>query len=199
MIDEKGYFYGDITVTLVSSPVLFPGNGAEYCQSNIDVQFGTFDEIEDKVVSRARRNEYGPDQLANLLHPDKYRTRSINNSDTDNPFIRERTLLNYGKKYQPIKKWHVDLNELTPTKKDLHMKAPRKWGSRLSGIYRDFAETRAGLDKRNLYQDFCLIITIKDPRNEKMVYNEVTHLLENRNFLHHDIQLRDTIQTQVRV
>lgn len=45
LIDQHGFYYGDVTVTLVTSPVLFAGNGAEYCQSDIDVKFGTFDEI----------------------------------------------------------------------------------------------------------------------------------------------------------
>lgn len=199
LIDEKGYYYGDVTVTLVSTPVLFSGNGVEYCQSDIDVKFGTFDEIAEKEVTRSHKNEYGPDSLANLLLPDKYRSRSINNSDYDNPFVRERTLLNYGKKYQPVKKWRVNLNELTPANKEKYLKSPKKWGLRLTGVYRDFAETRAGLDRTNLYQDFCLIITIKDPNNQRMVYNEVTQLLESRNFIHSDIQLRETIQERVRV
>jgi len=199
LIDDKGYFYGDITVTLVATPVLFSGNGVEYCQSDIDVKFGTFDEIEEKEVTKSHRNEYGPDSLANILLPDKYRSRSVNNSDHDNPFVRERTLLNYGKKYQPVKKWRVNLNELTPANKEKYLKSPKRWGLRLTGVYRDFAETRAGLERTSLYQDFCLMITIKDPNNHHMVYNEVSQLLENRNFIHSDIQLRETIQERIRV
>ena len=196
MIDDNGFYYGDITVTLVTSPVLFIGNGSEYCQSDIEVKFGTFDEIKEYEISRFHRNEYGPDSLANILNPDKYRTQYIK-ADFDNPFTRERTLLKYGAKYQPIKKWHVNLSEFTPTKKEKHLKAPKKWALRLKGLYRDFAETRAGIDGELLYQDFCLLITIRDPQNEKLIYNEVTQLLENRNFIHNDIQLRDNIQVRV--
>ena len=108
-------------------------------------------------------------------------------------------MLNYGKKYQPVKKWRVNLNELTPANKEKYLKSPKRWGLRLTGVYRDFAETRAGLERTSLYQDFCLMITIKDPNNHHMVYNEVSQLLENRNFIHSDIQLRETIQERIRV
>lgn len=198
LIDNHGYYYGDITVTLVTSPVLFAGNGAEYCQSDIDVKFGTFDEIKQLKITKGRRNEYGPEGFENLLMPDNYGKRFIN-ADFDNPFTRERTLLKYGKKYQPVKKWHFNLNELTPANKVKHLTAPKKWALRLTGLYRDFAETRAVVDGEQLFQDFCLIITIKDPNQEKLVYNEVAHLLESRNFIHNDITLRDSIQTQVRI
>ena len=48
MIDEEGYFYGEITLTLVTSPILDPNQGSEYCQSNIDVMFGSYDEKKDR-------------------------------------------------------------------------------------------------------------------------------------------------------
>jgi len=196
LIDERGYFYGDITMTLVTSPVLFAGNGSEYCQSDIDVKFGTFDDIKEVEKSKTRRNDYEPEGLANLLTPDKYATRFIN-ADFENPFTRERTLLKYGKKYQPIKKWHINLSELTPAVKEKCLKAPKKWALRLTGLYRDFAETRSGLDGEHLFQDFCLMITIKDPNGKKYIYNEVTQLLESRDFIHNDILLRDNIQVRV--
>lgn len=43
LIDEEGYFYGQITVTLVSSPILASNQGAEYCQSNVDIYLGSYD------------------------------------------------------------------------------------------------------------------------------------------------------------
>lgn len=43
MVDENGYLYGNIQVTLVSKPMLNASQGAEYCQSNIKVMFGTYD------------------------------------------------------------------------------------------------------------------------------------------------------------
>lgn len=199
LIDPDGYYYGDVTITLVTQPKLAASQGAEYCQSDIDVKFGTFDEIENKITTPRQRNEYGPDAFSNILLPSMFHAYASTNKDIDNPFMKERTLLNYGKKYQPIKKWHINLSELTPTNKDKYLKAPKKWCLRLSGLFRDFSITRAALGNRSLYQDFSLIITIKDPKGEKQVYNEVTHLLENRNFIHNDIKLRDNIRKRISI
>lgn len=113
--------------------------------------------------------------------------------------MRERTLLNYGKKYQIIKKWHINLSEITTANKDKYLKAPKKWCLRLTGLFRDFSITRAALTNRTLYQDFSLIISIKDPNREKYVYNEVTQLLENRNFVHNDIKLRADVQERIKL
>lgn len=199
LIDENGYYYGDITITLVTDPILAASQGSEYCQSDIDVKFGTFDEIESKITNARQRNEYGPDGFCNLLLPTMFHSYASNNKDTDNPFMKERTLLNYGKKYQPLKKWHINLSEITPANKDKHLLSPKKWCLRLSGLYRDFSATKAALNNRLLYQDFSLIITIKDPNEEKPVYNEVTQLLNSRNFIHNDIKLRDNIQDRIQI
>ncbi len=199
LIDSDGYYYGDVTITLVTQPKLVASQGAEYCQSDIDVKFGTFDEIENKITTSRQRNEYGPDGFSNILLPAMFHTYASSNKDIDNPFMRERTLLNYGKKYQPIKKWHINLSEITPANKDKYLKSPKKWCLRLSGLFRDFSITRAALGDRTLYQDFSLVITIKDPNGEKRVYNEVTQLLDNRNFIHNDIKLRDNVRERISI
>lgn len=199
LINNDGYYYGDVTITLVTQPILNASQGAEYCQSDIDVKFGTFDEIENKVTNARQKNEYGPNGFANLLLPDKFCNYASTNKDVENPFMRERTLLNYGRKYQPIKKWHINLNEITPANKEKILKAPKKWCLRLTGLFRDFSNTRAALTNRILYQDFALIISIKDPNKEKYVYNEVTKLLENRNFIHNDIKLRETVHEHIQL
>ena len=66
-------------------------------------------------------------------------------------------------------------------------------------MFRDFSRTRAALGDRTLYQDFSLVITIKDPNGEKRVYNEVTQLLDNRNFIHNDIKLRDNVRERISI
>lgn len=199
LIDSDGYYYGDVTITLVTQPKLSATQGSEYCQSDIDVKFGTFDEIENKITTPRQRNEYGPDGFSNILLPAMFHTYATSNKDVDNPFMRERTLLNYGKKYQPIKKWHINLSEITPSNKDKYLKAPKKWCLRLSGLFRDFSATRAALENRSLYQDFSLIITIKDPNGEKQVYDEVTQLLDSRNFIHNDIKLRENVRERISI
>lgn len=199
LIDNDGFYYGDITITLVTQPILNASQGSEYCQSDIDVKFGTFDEIENKTTNARQKNEFGPDGFANLLLPDKFHSYASTNKDFNNPFMRERTLLNFGKKYQPIKKWHINLNEITAANKDRFLKAPKKWCLRLTGLFRDFSITRASLTNRTLYQDFALIISIKDPNGEKYVYNEVTQLMDNRNFIHNDIKLREKIREHIQL
>ena len=44
LIDENGYFYGIVTVTVVTDPVLKGGEGNEYCQTDIDVKIGPIQE-----------------------------------------------------------------------------------------------------------------------------------------------------------
>lgn len=197
LVNTEGYYYGDITVTLVAAPILNGSQGAEYCQSDIEVKFGTFDSINNLVATPRQKNEYGPEGFSNLLLPRLYHSYADTNTDEENPFMRERTLLNYGKKYQPVKKWHVNLAELTPANKNNFLLAPKKWCLRLTGLYRDFTSTRAAINDVDLYQDFTLVITIKDPNGEKPVYNDVTQLLDARNFIHNDIRLRENIKERI--
>ncbi|MCU6207316.1 S8 family peptidase [Enterobacter cloacae] len=41
--NEEGKFFGEILMTLVYSPPLDPNYPSEYCRSNVDVSFGTYD------------------------------------------------------------------------------------------------------------------------------------------------------------
>ena len=45
---EDGFYYGEVTVTLVNSPILDENQGAEYCQSDISISLGTY---ENKIES----------------------------------------------------------------------------------------------------------------------------------------------------
>ncbi|MDA3817061.1 MAG: hypothetical protein PF486_06765 [Prolixibacteraceae bacterium] len=196
LIDDEGYFYGEIKVTLVASPLLNAKQGSEYCQSNIDVFFGTYDKIKERDISKPNiLNEIGLDGNENLIKGSCYSKHY--HKDTTSSFANERMLLNYGTKYQPIKKWVVNLAEMTPANKENYLKTPKKWYLKVAGLYREFSETRALIDGEELSQDFCLIITIRDNKNEKMVYDNVTQLLNNRNFTHSDIKLRERVRTQL--
>lgn len=139
-------------------------------------------------------NEFGPDITRNVLNESNYKAQF--KKDTDSDYARERVLLNYGKKYQPVKKYSVNLNEMTPSNKK-YLEAHRKWYVKIEGSYRDFAETLAKEDGELLNQDFTLIVTIRDNKREHNVYNEVSQLLETRNFLHNNIKLREEIRIQI--
>ena len=108
LVDEDGFFYGEICVTLAYDPILGEKEGAEYCQSNIDVALGTYASKKKRDVSLAHfKNPIGLNDSKNLLIKDLYR------KNPDSHFNSERMLVSQYQKYKPIKKWHVNLNEMT--------------------------------------------------------------------------------------
>jgi len=192
LVDENGYFYGSINLTMVGSPVL-RNQGNEYCQSNIEVYFGTYDEVKERDTRVSTiLNEIGPDGAVNVLRDANYGTRF--KKDTLSAYARERVLLNYGKKYHPIKKYTVNLSEMTSGNKEKALKSPKNWYLKVKGLYRDFAEDMAQQDGEELNQEFAIVLTIKDPKGVKPVYNEVTQLFSNWNFNHSDINLRAEVR-----
>jgi len=197
MIDpETGCFYGDVKLTLVASPVLREKQGSEYCQSNIDVQFGTYDKLKERDTTKNNiLNEVGPDGNKNLLLDGNYKAQF--KKEFESEYARERTLINYGRKYQSIKKYAINLEELTPSNTENFLRVPKKWYLKVSGLYRDYAEMMSIVDGEQLSQDFCLIVTIRDNKQKQKVYNEVTQLLSNRNFAHSNIKLRQEVRVNI--
>ena len=197
MIDDDGYFYGEIALTLVTSPILDPSNAAEYCQSNIDIRFGSYDEKKDRDTSKSTViNPIGKDGNQNLLSQHLYSKTTIKNFESD--YNKERVLVAYGKKFQPVKKWSVNLDEFTPTNKEKFLKSPKRWFLEIEGLFRDFIETKSDAQRISPSQEFCLIITIKDTKKEGHIYNEVTQLLDANNFVHQNIKLRQDVRVQLK-
>lgn len=196
LIDDDGFFYGEIKITLVGQPVLREKQGAEYCQSNLELQFGTYDGIKERDITKPLTlNEIGPEDPQNVILDSNYKSAFI--KDTDSDYARERLLLNYGKKYQPVKKYSINLNEMRDARQRDSLASNRKWFARIKGTYRDFAETLAIQDGEELNQDFTLIVTIRDTKAQKQVYNEVSRLLAERNFLHSNIKLREEVNIRI--
>lgn len=196
MIDDEGYFYGEVTVTLVTSPILDVSQGAEYCQSNMDVYFGSYDEKVDRDMSQPHiKNPIKPEGNKNLLDEGIYSKRAVKN--IDNQFTKERVLLAYGRKYQPVKKWVVNFDELTDTNRENFLKAPKQWYLKLQGVYRDFTETMC--EKQNITpkQEFCLIVTIRDTKKKGNIYNEVTQLLDMYSFIHKNIKIKEQVKIKL--
>jgi len=184
---QDDYYYGEITVTLVSSPELIQSQGEEYCQSNIDVAFGTYN---DKVRREGRtiRNSEGKDSGSkNLLNPILYSKREIRKNKG---FNDERLLKNFYQKFQPVKKWVVNLDEITESNKVRHTEYPKRWYLKVEGLFRDHIENI----KDNIGTDFCLIITIRDTKNNTSVYENVTTKLEEFNFIQNDIKVKSEIK-----
>ena len=187
---DGGFYYGELIVTLVTSSQLDPMQGDEYCQSDVNVMIGTYNEKvqRDGVTIR---NEIGRDKdTKNILHHGLYSKRTISQNTT---FKSERVLKNYHKKYQPIKKWAVDLSKLTKANKVKYLEYPKLWFLKIEGLFRDQIEQTKGPIKT----DFCLIMTIRDPKNQHNVYSSVSQGLDQYNFVQEDIKVKSRVSIRV--
>jgi hypothetical protein len=193
LIDEKGYYYGDIAITLVVDPILNPNESTEYCQSEIDVKLETYDRskivnLGSEEVSKVIRNKERLIGSENILCRTKYSKKYFKAEDH---FTRERTLIEDCLKYQPIKKYHITLDQMTPKNKYKFLRSNRKWALKLKSLYRDASEASRNKDGISLEQKAVLIITIKDPMKKGVVYSECMQQLSN--FVHNDLILQQHV------
>lgn len=193
---ENGVYHGEIILTVVSAPLLSETQGGEYCQSNLEVRLGTYDKLKNRS-GKMVRNVIGLDNSENLLRDALY--SEIHKKSVTGDFARERTLIRYGDKYQPVKKYAVNLSEMTPTNKVKHLTSPKKWYLHVEGFYRDFIATRSEVDGVELSQEFCLILTIRDDKKKQNVYDQATKLLNDNGFIHNNINLKSEITIPVNV
>ena len=189
---ENGYFYGNIQVTLVSKPILSSSQGAEYCQSNLKVMLGTYDNKTQRDTSKRNiKNPIGAEGRKNLLGSSLYGAKA--QKDVSTPYSSERMLVDYGDKFQPTKKWNIDLSELKQTPKDNYLKAPKSWYLKIEGLYRQFIEDLNESNDEAISQDFCLIITIKDTKRQHEIYDEVTRQLDNNGFVYSSVKINQQV------
>ena len=199
MVDENGFFRGQIILTLVNKTLVDEKQAGEYCQSNLDVFFGTYESEKERDTSKPMIiNPLGLDENQNILSDSLYRSSSIGIHPITG-FERECTLVKYGKKYHPVKKYAVDLAEMKPAPRDRFLPADRKWYLKIEGLYRDFIERDAQKKDYQLSQEFCMILTIRDPLGTAPVYDEVTQQLNNENFVHHDVRVRNIVRIDGRI
>lgn len=192
MVDDDGFFYGEITVTLVTSPILESSQGSEYCQSNIDVFLGTYDEkINRDTNKKTIKNPIGADGRQNILATAMYSKKAF--TENQSLFATERMLISYGDKYQPVKKWSINLDDFTQGNRDKYLRSPKNWYLKLEGLFRNFTESKCEMARITPSQEFTLIISIKDTKKKKNVYNEVTKLLDNYGFVHNNIKLNSEV------
>ncbi|RSK23854.1 hypothetical protein [Hymenobacter metallilatus] len=78
------------------------------------------------------------------------------------------------------------------------MVAPKKWFLKVEGLFAQAAESAARQTGEELSQEFCIAITIRDPRQQYDVYSSVTRHLTASNFQHNNIQLRNQVPVQLR-
>lgn len=196
LVDENGFYTGEVTVTLVADPILEANQqGGEYCQSNIDIVFGTYDQKKQRDTSKPTiKNEIGPDGGKSILSPGLY-SKQLMKEDTS--FKTDRLLVAYEKKYHPIKKWVLNLADLTDGNKEKIVKAPKLWYLTLKGSIRDYAEKKYQRLGITPSQKFCLLITIRDSKRKGTLYNDVTQLLNAYNFAQTDIRVDGTVRLRL--
>ncbi|MEE9363136.1 MAG: hypothetical protein V3U92_11115 [Cellulophaga sp.] len=67
---------------------------------------------------------------------------------------------------------------------------PKRWFLKIEGLYRDHLEKT----QDNLSTDFCVIITIKDNKNNTKVYDNISAELQANNFIQNNIKIKTDIQ-----
>lgn len=186
---KDGYYTGQVIATLVYEPILDASQGIEYCQSNLDIKFGSYDEkFERDISQRHILNPVGRKGAQNLFLGSVFSKTKMKNKSSDFA-LKERLQIQYGDKYYPVKKYAIDLSELTEQKKIDYLSSDKKWFLFLQGVYRDHIERLSQLESFTLSQEFCLILTIRDPFYKEEVYDEVTHKLDEYHFWHSNIKI----------
>ncbi|KIC89138.1 S8 family peptidase [Flavihumibacter sp. ZG627] len=190
---HNGMHYGEVVITLATLPMFAEKQGGEYCQSNLEVRFGTHEGV--RQTERPRNpvtHQSGQNLLRGALYGAGYR------KGVSDGFACERTLVQYGDKFHPIKKYAINLEEMTPANAANHLTAPKQWYLEIEGLFRDYICGRCVEDGIALSQDFCLIITIRDSKKQVNVYNTVSNLLSTRGFVHNNISLKSDVRVDVR-
>lgn len=195
LIDEEHY-NAQIVVTLVYNPILDPSQRAEYCQSDIEIKMGTFDKKKDRdTKQRSILNPVGREGSQNLLLERCYSKRKMKKG-TDDFALTEKMLIQYKDKFYPVKKYAVDLSDMTPANQTKYLTKDKKWYLILESLFRDHTETKAKLEDKDISQEFCLIVTIKDPTGTKPVYDQASQKLDEYNFWHSNIKIKTDISIQ---
>ena len=190
---RDGVYTGQVIVTLVYDPILDPSQGFEYCQSNMDVKFGTYDQKEIRDTTRnGILNPVGRKGSQNVLLGSLYSKTKMRGA-TDDFALKERMLIQYADKYYPVKKYAVDLSQLTEGNQIKYVAGGKQWYLYLDGTYRSHTEDQAVANGIALSQDFCLIITIKDPSHQGNVYNGITQKLDEFNFWHSNVKVSEHV------
>lgn len=99
LVDENGFFRGQIKLTLVTKSILDEKQAGEYCQSNMNVMLGTYLKEKDRdIAKKTIKNPKGLEQPQSILSDALYSSR-IYKEYADGGFERERILTKYGKKF----------------------------------------------------------------------------------------------------
>lgn len=196
LVDENGMFYGEVVATLVSNPYLDGAQGPEYCQTDVTLSMGTYESIKERDMDVSTiRNPIGRNYPENILLRSHYKARYRNGSSRTS-FSSERQLRDDSLKYHPVKKYAVNLSEMNEAHSRRSLPSTRKWYLQLKALS-NYAVEQV-VERADLTQEFCLIISIRDPFQQKDVYSAVTRKLDSFNFQHTNIKLHSENRNDLR-
>ena len=66
-------------------------------------------------------------------------------------------------------------------------------------LFRDAIEREAKKSSEVLEQEFCILLTIRDPSGKAPVYNEVTQQLQEKNFVYSDVRIKNDVREHIRI
>lgn len=188
---KDGKFIGEIKVSLVYKNYLSKEMGPEYCQSNMVLRMGTYDRLVGRDTSMPTiLNPIGRADSQNLLLKAAYGVKKIKQNPT---FSRERSLIEFGDKYYPVKKFSANLEEAKDSIQRASLTKDKKWFLFIEGQYRDFIYKEFNEDDSQLSMDYALIITISDPEKSHNVYGNTIDELEAHNFEYSKIDIENHI------
>lgn len=194
---KDGYYIGQIIATIVYDPILDSTQRGEYCQSDIEFKFGSYDtKFERDTEKRMILNPVGRQGSQNLLLDRLYSKKKMN-TGTDEFALKERLRIQYGDKFYPVKKFAVNLEELTEGNRIKYLSADKSWYLNIKGLFRNHIIQKASEEYMPLSQEFCLILTIKDPTGSMPVYDSVTQKLNEHNFWHSNIKVHSEVGVNI--
>lgn len=189
---RDGYYTGQVVLTLVFDPILKGSEGSEYCQSNIEVKFGSYlEKVARDTTRRTIINPVGRGESENLLLPANYGKRPVTGHDRFG--LQERLQIQFQDKYYPVKKYAVDLEQLKPSVRRDSAHKDVSWFLFLQGLFRHSTEMQYEILDRPPMQPFVCLVTIRDSRGEAPVYDETMQLLESNHFWHQPVSIRNVV------
>lgn len=182
-LSNEDFYDGKITVTLVFKPYLDQEEGIEYCQSDINVEFGTYNqggEMVDILESEGVKKENNKNLLNKSIYSKKIK-------------MSENYLIQYKNKYYPIKKYIIDLDTMTNANKVKYLTKDKKWYLKMTQLFREKIEREYEKHLEDLEQQFCLIMSFEDKSNSKNVHDDVVKKLIKSNFTYGNIVVENNV------
>jgi hypothetical protein len=88
---------------------------------------------------------------------------------------------------------------MTDANKKKYLAGNRQWYMKVEALFRDAVEREARLTGEILKQEFCILLTVRDPSGKAPVYTEITQQLQEKNFVYSNITLRNEIRELVSI